>query len=543
VSTSGSPVVHGLSILALVALAVGSRAWFLSGRLHGWDPVQHALGLDQFSVFLHRPHPPGAPTYHGLLRAVHLLVPDLTLTVLWVGVALAVCAVLAAWVFARELAPISGAARPGLAALLVLVSPGLWSDGVAGGSAGGDAALAALVGLFCLRTIKRGALRDVVLGSLVLGVLIGFRQNVNLASLAMVPLWLWSLWRLPVGRRLAGVGVLAAACAAWAIPTALATGGWSAWLGPTVEHWRTANTQSLVVAGSTPGAVIALVKGMVKLAIEYIGLASIPVAAALVLVIASGAWRRSLALAFTLWWLLPMAAAALVAPYHVDEYYAVALPVVCWWGVVGMVLLSDLVGRAIPRLRLARGFPVGLLGSAVCLASTATVVVGNGALFLGHQMKSVDFQAERYYAILDRVAEDFDPSTTMILSSGLGQRYACLYLPGYVSLYLPVVEGGDWPFAGRISIDGAEEILTEPSGAVPDYGRTIRTLVITEPFHPVVCSSSLGIEDRKGMFRLAQTPTGEIVVHYDAAAYRVDLAGAEPVCGCSGGEDGNEPQQ
>lgn len=50
-------------ILLIVAVAFFLRIIFLSPWLEDWDSVQFALALDNFSVTLHQPHPPGYPIY------------------------------------------------------------------------------------------------------------------------------------------------------------------------------------------------------------------------------------------------------------------------------------------------------------------------------------------------------------------------------------------------------------------------------------------------------------------------------------------------
>ena len=61
---------------ALSALTVASRLPFLPPRLAHWDAVNYALGLHDFNVAAHQPHPPGSPYFILLGRAALSLVGD-----------------------------------------------------------------------------------------------------------------------------------------------------------------------------------------------------------------------------------------------------------------------------------------------------------------------------------------------------------------------------------------------------------------------------------------------------------------------------------
>src|SRR5437763_1885237 len=75
-SLSSSPL-RPWGIVALVcALTILTRQPFLTPRLAHWDAVNYALGLHDFNVAAHQPHPPGSPYYILLGRAVLALSGD-----------------------------------------------------------------------------------------------------------------------------------------------------------------------------------------------------------------------------------------------------------------------------------------------------------------------------------------------------------------------------------------------------------------------------------------------------------------------------------
>src|SRR5437762_34484 len=64
-------------VLTLLAVAtVLLRLPFLTPRLAHWDAVNYALGLHQFNVAAHQPHPPGSPYFIVLGRAALGLTGD-----------------------------------------------------------------------------------------------------------------------------------------------------------------------------------------------------------------------------------------------------------------------------------------------------------------------------------------------------------------------------------------------------------------------------------------------------------------------------------
>ncbi|MCZ6699143.1 MAG: hypothetical protein O7D94_09460 [Planctomycetota bacterium] len=513
------------TILALVAFAFVSRWWFLPHRLEGWDPLQHALGLRDFDVFRHTPHPPGAPTYHLFLRLIHALVGDATAAVLWSGVALSVLAGLAGFALGVALPAKSGRRTPGLVGLFLLMSPALWLDGVSGGSCAGDAVLAALVGVFCYLARTRRHLASAVGGAAALAILIGFRQNVNLASVCLMPLWIWSLLPCLTRVRLVGLAVFATVCAAWAIPTASACGGWSAWLAPTFEHAGLCNFQGILGGDFTPGSLLSLAgQGEAELG-AYLGMLWIPVMVACLCCVLRRGWRASPHVPLTCLWLLPLAAGIVLAPTHLHEYAAVALPILCWWAATGLSHLCHWGATRVQAIGTLRAVPAGSVSRGLLLSSAATIVLCNVFVFL--LMRSSDPEADSYYATLGRIGRRFEPASTLIVSSGLGQRYASHTLPGFTSVYLAALEEDPWePYAGRIFRNGTELTFAGPAGAVPLLDGPVHTVVLTDPFE-IVCEPPLVLHDLDGQSRFIDGGKDEITVRYEDGKLIVTAAPPE----------------
>lgn len=524
--------------LAVVTVCAGGTYLFAPEILPGADPVQHALGLNGYDLFLHTPHPPGAPVYHALLRGAGLAFPEPGAAPVAVGGLLIAAAVLAGWAFSRAVNAKTGLGGPPvLTALLIGVTPALWLDGAHGGSAGGDAALAALTALFAFRAMTRRNAMDACLSAVALGALLGFRQNVNLASFVLVPAWIWALSHLPLRRALAAAGVLAAACLAWMIPAIAASGGFMEWWRPILDHALRVNAEG-VAAQPTPGAAVALVKFGAKQAGLWLALMWIPMLFALGRHALNPRSRRMPVFWFSALWLVPAAPAALIAPYHIGEYYGVLLPAVAWWSAEGLVSIGKMFGSMAERVRLFPGLGGALMERSWIGAVSMAVIAVNGALTLGAVSNAGDVEAERFAAIMPFIENDFDPETTLIVGGWMSQRYSRLYLPEYASLHLPILEDVDHGYAARLYANGRETPIPGPNGAVETDGRRVKTVILTKLFPHEDVAGSLQVRDHRGLFRYIQAEDGELAVGFTAEKLTVESIPAKSasVAGLTGGE-------
>src|SRR3981189_3467627 len=90
-----------LAILALGTVAL--RLPFLTPRLAHWDAVNYALGLHDFNVADHQPHPPGSPYYILLARAALAIPGDDNAALILVSLGASAGAVVGVYVLARLL--------------------------------------------------------------------------------------------------------------------------------------------------------------------------------------------------------------------------------------------------------------------------------------------------------------------------------------------------------------------------------------------------------------------------------------------------------
>jgi hypothetical protein len=200
------------------------RLPFLTPRLAHWDAVNYALGLHEFNVAAHQPHPPGSPYFVLLGRAVLASVSDDNSALLVISVAASAAAVVSEYVLARLL---FGPRAALFAALLLMTQPIFWGYGTMGNAWTLLAFLALAIGLLCALLV-RGHTRLVLPSALVMALVSGFRLD---ATLFLAPLWLWALLRAERGllRRTAAISLVIVGVLVWLTPVAANAGGLDSW--------------------------------------------------------------------------------------------------------------------------------------------------------------------------------------------------------------------------------------------------------------------------------------------------------------------------
>jgi 4-amino-4-deoxy-L-arabinose transferase-like glycosyltransferase len=243
--------------IAILTLAFAlSHLPYLGRSLEDIDSVNFALGVRDFDVAEHRPHPPGYPMYIGLGKVAVAVAglasgdssPAATEARALSGLSLlgAVAAIVALF---GLLSALTGSDVRALAATaLVASSPLFWylsarpmSD--VPGLAAALAALACLaLGWWRQRPVENGnrrltpermeaSGRMIVLGALLCGIAIGFRsQNAVLTLPFLIGVLLDRLGRGAAGAALGSSMAMAIGGLLWAVPLVLASGGVNAYL-------------------------------------------------------------------------------------------------------------------------------------------------------------------------------------------------------------------------------------------------------------------------------------------------------------------------
>ena len=223
------------SVLAAAYLA--AHLPFLAPSLEDIDSINFALGLREFDVASHQPHPPGYPLYIGLgrlsLAAIGALAPAIETTraealalAVWSALGGA-AAIVAAWAL---FAALDGSRRAALwGAVLLAVAPLFWIAGLRPMSDLPGLALALSAQALVLRGMSNR--RSLLAGAFLAGVSGGIR--VQMIALTL-PLLVFAAARRPDDGTPRGSGVwlltrvapaFLAGTVVWAVPLVVASGG------------------------------------------------------------------------------------------------------------------------------------------------------------------------------------------------------------------------------------------------------------------------------------------------------------------------------
>ncbi len=407
-----------------------SRVPFRTGLLYAWDSVLYARAIERFDVTLYQPQPPGHIFYVGLVWLVDLLTNDANAAMVWISVFASAAAVVALFWLGREM---FGRATGLLAAAFLATSLSYWGHGEV---AYPYALLALLSSVTAAMTYRmwQGRSAWVLPATAALGIAAGFRQDL---LFFMLPLWLVGLaavrWRL----RAAALALLAAATAAWYVPSALLSGGFTAY-----REASSAQSDYLMQTASVFG------KGLSALSdnLEHLGrfllfaLAGVTVLCVYFLVkLAIGRSQLRVGdrrLIFLFVWIVPSSLFYIII--HIGEY-----------GYVFTFLPAALLMAGLGAIEFSSDLSAALDGGrrrSALLILTACLVLGvNLALFLAltphlsanRLAANEDIQRSRIQAI----RENFDPGSTLLVST-YNYQQARYYLPEYHHWYVDPVTAG-----------------------------------------------------------------------------------------------------
>ncbi len=250
--------------LAIGAWAAGLAAIILRlpFRTHvpvSWDSVQYVLGVLDYNVVLHEPHPPGYYFYiHTAKVLVGVGVEPYTALVLLSLLAGALTVGVLTWWTGRLLGKYGAWA----AAILTLFSPLAWMYSTHGDTYAVSGLFAALVGFLCWRLVTTEA-EPIWLSALALGLAGGFRAT---DAIFLLPLWLWCVRGKRTSELALGVALFGLVTAAWVFPMVASCGGWGKYQVVSGELSRWVWSQAPVRSPSTfPTFAITIVMAAVAL--------------------------------------------------------------------------------------------------------------------------------------------------------------------------------------------------------------------------------------------------------------------------------------
>ena len=218
-----------IAALALVCLA--AHVPFLPPTLEDLDSINFALGVRQFDVAKHQPHPPGYPVFVALgkistaaLRGAGVASPDSRGLAVWSALA---GALLVFPLFAFIVAIDASESRALWTTVVVTLSPLFWFTALRPLSDTAGLALAVVAQALTVATLAgRARGRTLIWAALLAGVAIGIRSQTFLLTFPLIGLALvWRPLALNLRDRIAIGAAAAAGILAWAIPLIVVSGG------------------------------------------------------------------------------------------------------------------------------------------------------------------------------------------------------------------------------------------------------------------------------------------------------------------------------
>jgi 4-amino-4-deoxy-L-arabinose transferase-like glycosyltransferase len=229
-----------LSPVWVVGFTLVSRPAFVAQMPYGLDSIQYVLGVLNYDVRLHQPHPPGYFLFVMLGRLGTLLIRDANRSFVVLNVLFGAVCVWVVFQLGRELFDRNSALA---GAVLLATSPTFWFHGEVALSNMLDCLLVTCLALLCWRTLQ-GQHRFSHLAALVLGFAGGVRQN----SLPFLfPLFLFSIARTGMKRIVVSIAVLVSVVAAWYLPMVQMSGGLTAYQTALRDHWLNSNWHGLTL--------------------------------------------------------------------------------------------------------------------------------------------------------------------------------------------------------------------------------------------------------------------------------------------------------
>ncbi len=214
------PATRSLLVLAVIAglVAVGARFVFRTHMPLTWDSVQFVLGVVDYDVAQHQPHPPGyfLYIYGAKLLGLMGLPPYLSLVVMSLCAGGLTVGLMVWW--AGRLLGLRGGL---VAGALVLFSPLAWLYATRGDTYAISGFFSLLIGYLCWRMLTEPK-QSVWPAALAIGVAGGVRPT---DALFLAPLWLWAMGRRPWRQLATAMVIFGLITCAWAIPMVISVGG------------------------------------------------------------------------------------------------------------------------------------------------------------------------------------------------------------------------------------------------------------------------------------------------------------------------------
>jgi hypothetical protein len=407
-----------LEISLLAGAVAVSRLAFRSRDLYDLDSVNFALGMERFDTRVHQPHPPGYFLYVCIGRLVNFFVHDANLALVLVSVAAGMVTVGLIYLLALEW---FGPRSAQFAGILFLFSPLAWFHGTVALTYSVEAAFSALLGYLCWH-IYKGHAAAVVPAAIALGISAGIRPS---SLVFLGPVFLFSLWSIPIKKNLLGLAVLALTGAAWFLPMIHISGGFANYFGALVSLWRMVPSKNTVF-NSSP--VTSLARACFIAFIYFLCFG--PACLAPLLAPHQPETSNKPRAIFTTFWVLPaLCFFTFIFLKFVNSGYLLLV------AVPGCLWIGHWIAAWFDRSRWPQAVRIALLTA--CAAVNVAIFLAFPAYCSFRSVRHFEAELDQVQSALPQVGA---PSDLLIVSFDnhfLGYRHAGYYLPDYLTIEYP----------------------------------------------------------------------------------------------------------
>jgi 4-amino-4-deoxy-L-arabinose transferase-like glycosyltransferase len=222
--------------LILFIITIITRIPFTSEFLYHSDSVHFTLALEEYNIKTHQPHPPGYFLYVMLGRLLNLFISDPNTLFISISIFFSGLTIVAIYYLTKEMFDTKTAL---IASAISITSPNIWFHGEVALTYIIEAFFSTVIAFFCWKIYKGDSPKEdltkyLYLSAIILAIAGGIRQN---TTVFLLPLWLFSIKRMPIKNIILSFIILGVVCLSWFIPMVQMTGGYDIYKEAFRELW------------------------------------------------------------------------------------------------------------------------------------------------------------------------------------------------------------------------------------------------------------------------------------------------------------------
>jgi 4-amino-4-deoxy-L-arabinose transferase-like glycosyltransferase len=441
-----------VTLSALFLIVVATRVLFAGQVLYHWDSINFAFALQHFDVAEAQPHVPGYILYVLLGRAVNLLVNDAQTALVGISVVSSGLAAVSLYLLGRDMFNRWVGA---VAALFLAASPLFWFYGEIALPHSLDT-FAVIFSVWLFYRLIRGdgwfsTYWAAAAAAAWFGIAGGLRPQ---TQLFLMPLALYTAWRIGFKRSLVSFSVLVVVNFTWLVPLIVLSGGIAAYMEVFGNFSEYFNTTTSVFHGAGVLGLARNLRKLVSYSLYGWGLAVLPFMLAAVVWLFSlrklfaSKWKSNRRRLFT--WMV-----ILVEDSRIWIFLLWFGPVLMYYTFIHMGQ-QGLVFVFLPALMLLSAASLYSLFEKKAMlrqAAVAAVVLSNGLIFiflptepLGGSFRLLTYDTIRHHdethlVLLEGIRENFPAEHTVIVASWW--RFPEYYLSEYPLIHYNIRPRGE----------------------------------------------------------------------------------------------------